>query len=216
MLERICIGLIVVLLAASVRAGTIVEQDLPTTWLTATMSSAFCSPCLPSQPGSRMYASFDLGQDAVIDAARFPVFTNPFGLLGDFTVSLWANPLDPSGPLVQTLVREGEYARFIGSRGYIDIRLPEWNLAAGSYWLSVFGVNGDSFQWGGVFDAGDDRRFVNGVVTVGSPTAQPLNYLLGFSLQGRESVVTTPIGGTLPLLAGGLGLLALTRRRRSG
>lgn len=215
MLQRICFGFLVCLLgAAPLNAATVFEQTLPSTWITAPVASAFCSPCQASASVGRMFASFELGADTVLDGAGFAVLSNTFGALGDFSVSIWSSPFDASGPLLQTVVLESDYARLQGSRGFIDVRLPRWNLAAGSYWLSAFGVDGDSFQWGGLFGQGDDRRYVNGAVTLAPGSTLPANYFLGFSLRAQEPVAT-PVGGTLPLLAGGLALLALTRRRRT-
>lgn len=161
-----------------------------------------------------MFASFELGADAVLDGAGFAVLSNTFGALGDFSVSIWSSPFDAAGPLLQTVVRESDYARLQGSSGFIDVQLPDWNLAAGTYWLSAFGVNGDSFQWGALAGTGDDRRYENGVLTLIQGSTLPQNYFLGFSLRGQEPVAT-PIGGTLPLLASGLAVLALLSRRRA-
>jgi len=219
MLQRICISLIVSLLFPMAgRAATIVEQALPPSWTFAT-----CSPCVfPGAPvsfsASRAFASFDTATAAVLDGARLPVLNSSLGVLGDFTVSIWSSPYAAEGPLLQTLIREGDYARFIGSTGFIDIALPDWQLTAGSYWLSVFGVNGDGFQWGGIADAGDDRRFINGVAVLAPGATTQRNYLQGFSLRGNELVtapVTAPIGNTLPLLLCGLGLLTVLRRQRT-
>ena len=219
MLQRICISLIVSLLFSTAgRAATIVEQTLPAAWSTVT-----CSPCVfqgapVSFSASRAFASFDTATAAVLDGARLPVLNSSLGVLGDFTVSIWSSPFAAEGPLLQTLIREGDYARFIGSTGFIDIALPDWQLTAGSYWLSVFGVNGDGFQWGGIVDAGDDRRFINGIAALVPGGTAERNYLQGFSLQGSEVVappVAAPIGNTLPLLLGGLGLLTVLRRQRT-
>lgn len=219
MLQRICISLIVSLLFSTAgRAATIVEQALPPSWTFTT-----CSPCVfqgapVSFSASRAFASFDTATAAVLDGARLPVLNSSFGVLGDFTVSIWSSPFAAEGPLLQALIREGDYARFIGSTGFIDISLPDWQLTAGSYWLSVFGVNGDGFQWGGIADAGDDRRFINGVAVLAPGGTAERNYLQGFSLLGNERVtapVTAPIGNTLPLLLCGLGLLTVLRRQRT-
>jgi hypothetical protein len=219
MLQRICISLIVLLLFSTAgRAATIVEQTLPAGWSIGT-----CSPCVfrdapVSFSASRAFASFDTATAAVLDGARLPVLNSSAGVLGDFTVSIWSSPFAAEGPLLQTLIREGDYARFIGSTGFIDIALPDWQLTAGSYWLSVFGVNGDGFQWGGIVDAGDDRRFINGIAALAPGGTAERNYLQGFSLRGNEVVappVAAPIGNTLPLLLGGLGLLTVLRRQRT-
>lgn len=212
MLRRICIGLVSsLLLAQTPRAATLVEEVLPAGW------SATCSPCtFPGAPesfsASRVFASFDLGAGAVLDGARFPVSNTLLGVLGDFSVSIWSSPFAAEGPLLQTSIGGNDYARFIGSTGFIEIALPNWQLAAGSYWLSVFGVNGAGFQWGGVFGEGDDRRYINGNLFLAPGGAGPQSYRQGFSLRGSEPVVT-PIGGTLPLLLGGVGLLGLLRRK---
>ena len=212
MLQRICISLVAsLLLAQTPRAATLVEEVLPAGWL------ATCSPCTfsgapESFSASRVFASFDLGAAASLDGASFPVSNTSLGALGDFSVSIWSSPFAAEGPLLQTLIREGDYARFIGSKGFIDIALPNWQLSAGSYWLSVFGLNGDGFQWGGVAGEGDDRRYINGNPFLAQGSTAPQNYRQGFSLRGSEPVVT-PIGGTLPLLLGGMGLLALLRRK---
>lgn len=215
MLQRMCTGLIAMLLLAPVaRAATIVEQSLPEGWSLAT-----CSPCtFAGAPAvfsaSRVFASFELDTAAVLDGAHLPVLNSALGWLGDFSVSVWSSPFAAEGPLLQGTFRKGDYALFGGSRGYLDIALPDWQLSAGTYWLSVFGVNGGAFQWGGIADSGDDRRFVNGVPVLAPGSSAPRNYLQGFSLEGREPVAT-PIGGTLPLLLGGLCLLGSLRRQRN-
>ena len=211
MLQRICISLVAsLLLAQTPRAATLVEEVLPAGWL------ATCSPCTfsgapESFAASRVFASFDLGAAAVLDGARFPVLNTSQGLLGDFSLSIWSSPFAAEGPLLQALIGSGDYARSFGA-GFIQIALPNWQLSAGSYWLSVLGVNGYGFQWGGVFGEGDDRRYINGNLFLAQGSTAPQNYRQGFSLRGSEPVVT-PIGGTLPLLLGGMGLLALLRRK---
>ena len=215
MLQRICSGVLLCLLgAAPLGAASVFEQTLPSSWQTGPVATGFCSPCQSSPSVARMFASFELGADAVLDGAGFAVLSNPFGVLGDFSVSVWSSPFDASGPLLQTVVRESDYARLQGSYGFIEVRLPDWNLAAGTYWLSAFGVNGDPFQWGGLFGTGDDRRYVDGALTLAPGGTFPQNYFLGVSLHGREPVAT-PVGGTLPLLASGLAVLALLSRRRA-
>jgi hypothetical protein len=216
MLQRICIGLTVFLfLSNPVRAATVAEQGLPAGW-----STAYCSPCVfhnapATFTASRMFASFDLDAAAVLDGATLPALSNALGYLGDVSVTIWSTPFAAEGPLLQTVIPEGQYAPFAGSRGYIDLGLPDWSLAAGTYWLSVSGINGGAFQWGGVLDSGDDKRYVNGAPYLASGATAARNYLLGFSLRGSEPVAT-PIGGTLPLLGGGLMLMAILRRRTQG
>ncbi len=209
MLQRICMFVFCVV-SAGAGAATVVEQALPASWVNS--PTAYCSPC-SVMAGARMFASFDLDASAVLDGARLAAANNSLGSLGDFTVSVWSSPLDSGGPLFQTLVRKSDYTLFQGSGGYLDVGLPEWRLEPGHYWLSILGAGGDAFQWGGILNEGDDRRYSNGAPTLVSGSAEPRKYLLGFSLYGSEPV-ETPIGGTLPMLLAGLGLISVLRRRR--
>jgi hypothetical protein len=217
MLQRICI-FVLVLAAASAsvaRAATVYEQALPVDWLDKRFAN--CSPCsfkdVPATLlGSRMFASFELGASTVLDGARFAAVNSPSGFLGDFSISIWESPFSVEGPIVQTLLGKGSYSLFSGSSGYLNVALPDWSLAPGHYWLSVFGENGAGFQWGGLETGGDDRRYTNGELFLKSDSTQPPSYLLGFSLYGTAPVAT-PIGGTLPLLLSALAGLFFVRRR---
>jgi hypothetical protein len=213
MLQRICIFVVVLaaLSASAARAATVYEQAPPVDWLTATLSDSLCSPCKSlSQTGSRVFASFALDQAVTLGGARFAVVNNVFGPLGDFSVSIWASPFDQAGPLFQTVVRAADYTSFTGSKGFINISLPAWAVGSGSYWLSVLGVDGSFFQWGGTPNAGDDVRYVNGALTMLTGT-EPRHYNAFFALSGQP--VATPIGGTLPLLLSALAGLFFVRRR---
>ncbi len=164
-----------------------------------------------------MFASFELDVAAVLDRARLPVLINPFGGVGDFSLSIWSSPFAAEGPELEALIRKNSYSLSVDSRNYIEFETPAWELKPGSYWLSVFGVNGDSFQWGAISGIGDDRRYLNGDLFE-ADSGSPASYLLGFSLLGNELVtapVTAPIGNTLPLLLCGLGLLTVLRRQRT-
>ena len=213
-MQRICI-FVLVLAAASgnaVRAATVYEQAPPVDWLTATTVSSFCSPCTAaSQVSSRVFASFALDQAVILDGARLAVVSNVFGPLGDFSVSIWTSPFDQAGPLFEAVVRAADYSGLgKDSRGIINVSLPAWAVGSGSYWLSVLGVDGSFFQLGGVADAGDDVRYVNGALTMLTGT-EPRHYNAFFALSGQP--VATPIGGTLPLLLSALAGLFFVRRR---
>ncbi len=214
MLKRICIFLLVLAAASgsAVRAATVYEQAPPVDWLTATSVSAFCSPCASSsQTGSRVFASFALDQAVILDGARLAVVSNVFGPLGDFSVSIRTSPLDQAGPLFEAVVRAADYSGLgKDSRGIINVSLPAWTVGSGSYWLSVLGVDGSFFQWGGTPNAGDDVRYVNGALTMLTGT-EPRHYNVFFALSGQP--VATPIGGTLPLLLSALAGLFFVRRR---
>ena len=215
MLQRMCI-FVLVLAAASgnaVRAATVYEQAPPVDWLTATTVSSFCSPCTAaSQVSSRVFASFALDQAVILDGARLAVVSNVFGPLGDFSVSIWTSPFDQAGPLFEAVVRAADYSGLgKDSRGIINVSLPAWAVGSGSYWLSVLGVDGSFFQWGGVADAGDDVRYINGALKLVTGSTEPVHYNAFFALSGQP--VATPIGGTLPLLLSALAGLFFVRRR---
>jgi hypothetical protein len=63
----------------------------------------------------------------------------------------------------------------VGRLSVID--LPDWDLDAGNYYVSVFGTNGNYLGWGFGSTPGDDVATHNGVVGA-------TNLYVGFQLSG--------------------------------
>jgi hypothetical protein len=216
------------LVAGTVRAATVYEQALPADWLTGAAASALCSPCAYGDRTQRVYATFDLEGPAKLDGLEFAVINNVLGPLGDFSVSIWRQ-LDTrkDKPFREIVFGVGSYTPAPTGRSFVDIALPGWTLAKGSYWLSIVGLGQDGgLQWG--FDpavVGDDFLFRNDMLV------PPPDYHVGFRLYQNDRTAharvdvglspmafsaepaAVPVPGTLGLLGTGLAALALFRRR---
>ncbi|MCG3171241.1 MAG: hypothetical protein CALGDGBN_02841 [Pseudomonadales bacterium] len=188
------------LTATTVNAATVAEQPLAPDW-----NSGWCSPCAP-QINNRVFASFSLVESTRLDTAHFAVVDALPWNVADLNVSVWN---DPQGvALLDTTVTAAGYRKVgAGSRVQISIDLPDgWELAPGTYWLSLFGVNGGSASWGSDGSTGDDRVY-NSTGTLLSSARH-----VGFSLEG-ETLAAVPDGSAALLFATGLGLLIPLRNK---
>lgn len=205
--ERIAIllqlSLACCLFAGAARAAPLYEQPLDS-W-----SGGWCSPCDTDRLNFRMFASFSLKSTSTLQGGTFAVLDHTLIGSNDLNVSIWDAP--QGNQLFSRNFSGGDYLQ-LGSESihYAVIDLPEWTLAAGSYWISLTGINGNFLSWGSDKRRGDDSYFRPNGELAGN------QYYVGFSLDGNARPPTTvPVPGTLGLLLAGLGALGLIGRRRS-
>ena len=101
---------------------------------------------------------------------------------------------EPFGNLLHSLnVSEGAYdvIPHTGDLHWAVVNFPDWELEAGSYWISMFGANGD-MSWGTDFRRSDDRQY-----ELSGDLNQPINYV-GFSLSG--TIVPEPSAAVVLIL----------------
>jgi hypothetical protein len=199
------------LLAGALPLGAqaaVVHQQTLASWYRGS-----CSPCgSAGNLNARAFASFTLLQDTVLTGAEFAVFDSTHSGSDDLQVSVWSAPFGTQLHVGSFL--ESQYSKTgTDSTHVAEISLPGWSLAAGTYWLSLFGINGNLMSWVRDSSVGDDRHYnVDGTLI-----REQIN--LGFTLHGDAiagtPTVETPLPGTLGLLGLGLAGIALTRRRPS-
>jgi hypothetical protein len=175
----------------------------------ANWSDGFCSPCSGDFDGAyqRTFGSFSLSNETTIQKARFAV--SDFSPLSDVLhISIWDVP--NGSQLFSTLAFGGSYTKVLNPDAndyFADVALPNWRLAAGSYWISLFGTNGNRIGWGTDFRGGDDAQYNFD----GSRFTSTI--YVGFTLYGHEGIVPEP--GTLALILGGMvGVVSVRRSHR--
>jgi len=194
------------LLPLGTQAAVVYQQAL------GSGSTGACSPCgTAGNLNARAFASFTLAQDTLLTGAAFAVLDHTHAGADDLHVSIWSAPF--GGQLYGLGFAESQYLKNgSDSQHYAEMGLPNWSLAAGTYWLSLFGINGNLMSWLRNTSGGNDRHYnVNGTLISGQNN-------LGFTLYGDAiaagtPTVETPLPGTLGLLGLGLAGLALARRK---
>jgi hypothetical protein len=179
---------------ASLARGEVLYDQPLESW-----DAGWCSSCLIPRE-YRQYASFTLPYDSVVQSGRFAVF--------DFTPSpnnlsftIWDEPF---GNLLHSLeIPKGAYDVDPPSseKYWATVNFPDWQLDAGSYWISMLSIDGD-IGWGTDYRRGDDRQY-----ELDGSLNQPINYV-GFSLSG----LVVPEPSTLAMLTLA-GLFARRTRR---
>ena len=138
--------------------GVLVDQPL-STWNTG--------PCSPCDGGRhRTYGSFSLDDDATVTGGRFAVTEDVGSASDDLNISIWDTP---GGTLLyETTVtgsqytKESEFPNDFGTSNYwAVIDLPDWDLGAGDYYVSLYGVNGHTLGWGSDYTSGDDVQVLD-------------------------------------------------------
>jgi hypothetical protein len=150
--------------------------------------AGWCSSCQTAP--YRQYASFTLSYDSIIQSGRFAVFDlTPSPI--DLSFTIWDEPF---GNLLHSVdIPKGAYDVNPPSseRFWVTVAFPDWQLDAGSYWISMLGIDGD-LGWGTDYRRGDDRQY-----ELSGKLNQPINYV-GFSLSG--TIVPEPSTAVLLVL----------------
>lgn len=146
-----------------------------------------CSPCNGDLPAPnydyRTYGSFSLGSAATLTGGRFAVH-DVGSASDDLNISIWDSP---GGTLLHEVTVTGaQYTKEPMSPGSADsywavVDLPNWDLDAGDYYVSMFGTNGNHLGWGTDSSAGDD------VQLAGSGAVASTTRYVGFQLYGIEA-----------------------------
>lgn len=214
--NALALALLSTLPATNAAAAVLYEQALPGPSSTSTAwqwANGWCSPCIAPLDKDRVFASFALGGESELLGGSFAVIdTTPSGPQ-DISVSIWDKPFGTE--LFSATFAADAYARDYEpgspSKHFAQLELPGWTLGPGSYWISLFGINGNSLTWGSDGRSGDDHIYRDGTLRTAPGSDQRY---VGFSLFGN-AVAEVPLPGTLGLLGLGLaGLLAFGRRAR--
>jgi PEP-CTERM motif len=135
-------------------------------------------------------------------------------LTANFHLGLATGPTTASGSTFTDLFSlPVSFTAAPGAADWATASVPNYFLAAGTYWIVASATLADS-PIGLGMPFGVPNPLSAYASTTGSPNNwQPLNPTLGFQVEG-DPVSTVPLPGTLWLLASGIGALATIRRRR--
>ena len=168
-------------------------------------SAGACSPCaLTPDYNARVFGSFSLATDSILQGGSFAIVDVGAGS-GDYNISIW--DLSLGNELYSLTALNDSYTKIATSdprNFYVVFDLPNWQLGAGSYWVSLFGGESHFFGWGHDFSSGDDRQYTAAGVL------HAADLYVGFSLSGVKEV---PESGSISLTCIGLSGFALKRRR---
>lgn len=199
-----CAGLIA---AAAFTTSAMAETVLYENPNVGTTAGGPCSPC-----GSdfRSATSFTLGDDSTIGAFEAQLHDITSGGMQDVLIEVFSGDLTTS--LWSQLVTTADYTKDTtlgGSYPVVLFDVADFALTAGSYFVSLYGVNGTQFGWptSPTPTAGSEWIQVSGNNLIGGT---PQNGGLGIRVLG-----TVDVPAPAPLALLGLGIFAIARRRKS-
>lgn len=181
---------------AAASATTLYEQALDS-WATG-----WCSPCGAEGLDFRVFASFRLEGAATLEEAAFAILDHTIAGGDDINVSIWdaprGNVLFAADFAEDTYTRQGTE-----STHWAVVKLPDWTLPAGTYWISLYGLDGNYLSWGSDHRRGDD------VHVLGDGEKVSEERYVGFRLSGRE-IASLP-GSSEPVESGSAPLVDVSR-----
>ena len=177
--------------------------------------SGWCDPChqpnFPNDDVYRVWDSFTLGSDSILDTLAW-VGTQSDTLAAGINVTIASTPFGAPIYSHNFLVSDISLTTLFSSVEERQVTLPGTALSAGTYWLTVYGLNtsGTNSWWGIV--TSDDNSLIQYGPIIDVSNSNPRNQDAVFRLEGELSSV--PVPAALPLFASGLGVMGLLGWRR--
>lgn len=196
---------VLTLFATAAQAAVLFSNPLP-----GTPGSGPCSPCVAGDsPDYRVWDQFVLASNAVVQGVEFLIDDITPGGAASINVSVWDVPMGQQ--LFSHTYSNSEWSALqpyaAPGNTLIAVAIPQLALAAGSYYLSIFGQNGTQLGW-----RTSETELDRSLQQYGLDSATVSNhgyYDAAFAVTG---VVPEP--ESWALLVGGLGGLTLLRQRR--
>lgn len=198
-MRSLAIGLALIACCGNAVAATVHVQPLER-W-----TAGWCSPCGAGSLGFRVFASFTLAEAVTLNGGTFAILDHTLAGPDDISVSIWDLPFGRQ-LFGADFAESGYTQRGSASTYFADVALPDWSLAPGTYWISLYGTNGNFLSWGTDGSTGDDAQFFEGRLVSD-------RRFVGFSLRG-EPVAPVPLPGSGVLFCAGLLAIAVLLRER--
>ena len=196
--------------ASSSNAATLF-QSVPD--LTANpVISSWCSPC---DGRFRAFDTFSLAAASIVGSVAFTVQTD-FFFPTDVDISIWTVIGGrPGAQLLDHTFSPDEFVSLANTShdtSVVTVNPLAWSLAAGTYDISIFGIDGNLGVPG--YSGGSGLLFLGvGLLDTGDPDSFVDGESAGFALFS-DAAVAAPLPAALPLFTIGLGALYLLGWRR--